>query len=203
MSRYATLRLAMLVATALSAAAVVQASACGISVPADIGEITDVKVVQSIEKREVVLPSVPAVSRAVSSPVPITTGRDAAVPKFAWPVRGNLVVSTCSNPLDWGRAGINIAAPEGTVVKAAADGVVVYAGDELKGYGKLVLISHSNGWVTAYAFNSKLLVKRWDQMRQGQSVALVGHDVDTFPQLHFEIRRGSQPLNPLDYLPNR
>ena len=103
----------------------------------------------------------------------------------------------------WGQAGINIAAPEGTVVKTAANGVVAYAGDELKGYGKLVLISHGNGWVTAYAFNSKLLVKRWDQVRQGQSVALVGHDVDTFPQLHFEIRRGSQPLNPLDYLPNR
>ena len=203
MSRYATLRLAMLVGTALSAAAVVQANACGASVPADIGEITDVKVVQSIEKREVVLPSGPAVSRAASSPVPITTGRGAAAPKFAWPVRGNLVVPICSNPPDWGRAGINIAAPEGTVVKAAADGVVAYAGDELKGYGKLVLISHSNGWVTAYAFNSKLLVKRRDQVRQGQSVALVGHDVDTFPQLHFEIRRGSQPLNPLYYLPNR
>jgi murein DD-endopeptidase MepM/ murein hydrolase activator NlpD len=88
-------------------------------------------------------------------------------------------------------------------VKTAANGVVAYAGDELKGYGKLVLISHGNGWVTAYAFNSKLLVKRWDQVRQGQSVALVGHNVDTFSQLHFEIRRGSQPLNPLDYLPNR
>jgi murein DD-endopeptidase MepM/ murein hydrolase activator NlpD len=200
MSRYATLTLATLVGTALSAATVVQANACDASVPADIGEITDVKVVQSIEKR--VLPSGPVVSRAVSSPAPITTGRDAAVPKFGWPVRGNLVVPICSNPPDWGRAGINIAAPEGTVVKAAADGVVTYAGDELKGYGKLVLISHSNGWVTAYAFNSKLLVKRRDQVRQGQSVALVGHDLDTFPQLHFEIRRGSQSLNPLDYLPN-
>src|ERR1700730_3595961 len=117
----------MLVSTALSAAAVVQANACGASVSSDISEITDVEAVQSIEKGEVVLPSGPAVSRAVSSPVPITTDLDAAVPKFAWPVRGNLVVPTCSNPPDWGQAGINIAAPEGTVVKTAANGVVAYA----------------------------------------------------------------------------
>src|ERR1700730_2360555 len=92
----------MLVSTALSAAAVVQANACGASVSSDISEITDVEAVQSIEKGEVVLPSGPAVSRAVSSPVPITTDLDAAVPKFAWPVRGNLVVPTCSNPPDLG-----------------------------------------------------------------------------------------------------
>jgi murein DD-endopeptidase MepM/ murein hydrolase activator NlpD len=118
-------------------------------------------------------------------------------PKFAWPVRGPIVVGceSTSNAID-------IAAPKGTVVKAAADGIVLYAGNELKGYGVLVLISHGNGWTTAYAYNSEALVKRGDQVRQGQSIARLG-DVAFSPELHFEIARRGKSVNPRGYLPRR
>jgi len=109
-------------------------------------------------------------------------------PKFIWPVRGDLDVSTCSNLSD----GIDIAAPQGTIVKAAADGIVTYAGNELKDYGNLMLIQHGDGWVTAYALNRELLVKRGDRVRQGQPIA----HMDSL--LHFEIRRGTQPIDPLE-----
>jgi murein DD-endopeptidase MepM/ murein hydrolase activator NlpD len=119
----------------------------------------------------------------------------AAHPKFAWPVRGQIVVG-CRSTSD----AVNIAAPEGTTVKAAADGTVLYAGNELKGYGVLVLISHGNGWKTLYAYNREALVKRGDQVRQGQSIARVG-DVGSSPELHFEIVKRGTAVNPRDYLP--
>lgn len=111
-----------------------------------------------------------------------------------------MVLETCA---DRHNDGINIAVPEGTVVKAAADGVVAYAGDELKGYGNVVVLRHSNGWATAYAFNSEVLVKRGDQVRQGQSIARVGRVAAvSFPGRHFEIRGTGEPVDPMDYLPN-
>jgi hypothetical protein len=113
---------------------------------------------------------------------------NAVAPTFIWPVRGDLEVSGCSNLSD----GINIAAAEGTIVNAAADGIVTYAGNELKAYGNLLLIQHGDGWVTAYALNRELLVKRGDRVRQGQPIARM----DSL--LHFEVRRGSQPINPLE-----
>jgi murein DD-endopeptidase MepM/ murein hydrolase activator NlpD len=115
------------------------------------------------------------------------------IQKFVWPVEGSLEVPTCSSPPD--RDYVNIAGPEGTIVRAAADGVVVYAGDELKDYGNLILIRHDDRWVTVYALNRKLLVKHGQQVRRGQRIARMG------PLLHFELRRGVQPLDPLDYLP--
>jgi murein DD-endopeptidase MepM/ murein hydrolase activator NlpD len=126
---------------------------------------------------------------------------EVADPTFSWPVRGQVVQDFCSNTL--GNPGISIAAPEGTLVKAAADGVVAYAGRDLKGYGGLILLRHRNGWVTAYAFNRELLVERGDQVRQGQSIARVGHTAEMGPALHFEIRRMTEPVDPTDYLPNR
>jgi murein DD-endopeptidase MepM/ murein hydrolase activator NlpD len=116
----------------------------------------------------------------------------AAPPKFAWPVRGRWEAA-CSDPSDGGY--VNIAAPEGTIVRGAADGLVVYAGDGLKNYGNLILIRHDETWVTIYALNRELLVKRGQQVRLGQQIAHMGS------LLHFEIRRGSHPVNPLDYLP--
>ena len=97
--------------------------------------------------------------------------------------------------------GINLAVPEGTPVKAADDGVVAYAGNELKGYGNLVLIRHANGYVTAYAHAKELLVKRGDQIKRGQVIANSGQtgNVDT-PQLHFEVRKGPAPLDPMPLL---
>jgi murein DD-endopeptidase MepM/ murein hydrolase activator NlpD len=97
--------------------------------------------------------------------------------------------------------GINLAVPEGTEVKAAEDGVVAYAGNELKGYGNLVLLRHSDGWMTAYAHNSQLLVKRGDTVKRGQNVARAGQTGGvSSPQVHFEIRKGSTPVDPKQYL---
>ena len=97
--------------------------------------------------------------------------------------------------------GINIAVPEGTPVKAAEDGVVAYAGNELKGYGNLVLVRHPNGYVTAYAHAKELLVKRGDQVKRGQVIAQSGQTGNVnAPQLHFEIRKGASPLDPTRFL---
>ncbi|NJL07483.1 MAG: M23 family metallopeptidase [Methylacidiphilales bacterium] len=97
--------------------------------------------------------------------------------------------------------GINIAVPEGATIKAAEDGVVAYAGSELKGYGNLVLIRHADGWVTAYAHNSEIMVKRGDTVRRGQNISRAGQSGSvTSPQLHFEVRRGSTPVDPVPLL---
>jgi murein DD-endopeptidase MepM/ murein hydrolase activator NlpD len=91
--------------------------------------------------------------------------------------------------------------PEGTAVKAAENGVVAYAGSELKGYGNLVLIRHPNGFVSAYANNGAIEVKRGDNVKRGQTIAKSGQtgNVAT-PQLHFELRKGSTPVDPTNYL---
>ena len=91
--------------------------------------------------------------------------------------------------------------PEGTPIKAAEDGVVAYAGNELKGYGNLVLVRHSNGFVTAYAHASELLVKRGETVKRGQVIAQGRPDRQRDrPQLHFEIRKGATPVDPTQYL---
>ncbi len=102
-------------------------------------------------------------------------------PTFKWPIRGQVVQDFCSNIL--GNPGINITVPEGTIVKAAADGVVAYAGHDLKGYGNLIMLRHRNGWATAYAFNRELLVKRGEQVREGRSIARVGYVAEIGPGL--------------------
>ena len=90
--------------------------------------------------------------------------------------------------------------PEGTPIKAAEDGTVTYAGNELKGYGNLVLIRHADGYVSAYANASRLLVKRGDPVKRGQVIAHAGQTGNvTSPQLHFEIRKGSTPVDPRKY----
>ena len=103
--------------------------------------------------------------------------------------------------LSGGNDGINISVPEGTQVKAAESGVVAYAGSELKGYGNLVLIRHPNGFVTAYAHNGDITVKRGDQVTRGQTIAKSGQSGNvSSPQLHFELRKGSTPVDPTNYL---
>jgi murein DD-endopeptidase MepM/ murein hydrolase activator NlpD len=120
---------------------------------------------------------------------------------FRWPVRGRIISAFGSKPSGEKNDGINLAVPEGTSVKAAEVGTVIYSGNELAGYGNLVLIRHADGWVTAYAHNSDLLVKRGDQVRRGQIIAHAGMTGSvTAPQVHFELRRGAKPVNPLDYL---
>jgi len=96
---------------------------------------------------------------------------------------------------------VNIAAPRGTPIRAAENGVVVYAGNELRGFGNLLLIRHDGGWMTAYGHAEELLVKRGDRIRRGQIIAKVGSTGNvTSPQLHFEIRRGTRAVNPREFL---
>ena len=123
---------------------------------------------------------------------------------FLWPVQGPVLSSYGGKESGVHNDGINIAAPRGTPVRAAENGVIVYAGEELKGFGKLLLIKHSDGWVTAYAHNQKLLVEQGDIVKRGQSVAKVGSTGSvTRPQLHFEVRRGTRAINPVTMMSPR
>ena len=133
---------------------------------------------------------------------------DAAAPParsgalFRWPVEGQLVANFGEADRDQFNEGINIAAPRGTAILAADNGVVAYAGNELRGYGNLVLLRHADGWVTAYAHADEILVSHGDSVQAGQRIATVGNSgAVSEPQLHFEIRRGSDSVNPLDHLP--
>jgi murein DD-endopeptidase MepM/ murein hydrolase activator NlpD len=138
---------------------------------------------------------------AAGSLAPIAPEQPAASAGFRWPVRGRIISGFGKKPNGERNDGINLAVPEGTSVKAAEDGTVIYAGNELKSYGNLVLIRHSNGWVSAYAHNSKLEVKRGDQVRRGQVVALSGMSGGvTTPQVHFELRKEATPVDPLQHL---
>jgi murein DD-endopeptidase MepM/ murein hydrolase activator NlpD len=130
-----------------------------------------------------------------------TVEPEGAIPSFRWPVKGRIIAAFGQRPNGVQNDGINLAVPEGTPVKAADDGVVAYAGNELKGYGNLVLIRHSNGYVSAYANASELMVKRGDNVKRGQVIAHAGQTGNvTSPQLHFEIRKGSTPVDPTKYL---
>jgi murein DD-endopeptidase MepM/ murein hydrolase activator NlpD len=123
------------------------------------------------------------------------------IPSFRWPVKGRIIAGFGPRPNGSQNDGINLAVPEGTPIKATDDGVVAYAGNELKGYGNLVLIRHSGGFVSAYANASKLLVKRGDTVKRGEVIARAGQTGNvTSPQLHFEIRKGSTPVDPTKYL---
>jgi murein DD-endopeptidase MepM/ murein hydrolase activator NlpD len=124
-----------------------------------------------------------------------------SLPKFRWPANGRVIAGFGSSANGQQNDGINIAVPENTPVKAAEDGVVAYAGSELKGYGNLVLVRHPNGYVTAYAHAAELLVKRGDQVKRGQVIARSGQTGNVnAPQLHFEIRKGALPLDPMKFL---
>ncbi|MEQ8356955.1 MAG: peptidoglycan DD-metalloendopeptidase family protein [Kiloniellaceae bacterium] len=133
-----------------------------------------------------------AATRAALAKLPPRAGAT-----FLWPVQGTLLSPFGAKEGGEHNDGINIAAPRGTTVRAAENGVVAYAGDELKGFGKLLLVKHDGGWVTAYAHNDDLLVGPGDSVRRGQSIARVGSsgNVDR-PQLHFEVRRGTKAVNP-------
>ena len=138
----------------------------------------------------------------LSGPSPAKTAEaTGALPSFRWPVRGRVIAAYGAKTNGKANDGINLAVPEGTPVKAADDGVVAYSGNELKGYGNLVLIRHANGYVTAYAHASELLVKRGDTIKRGQVIAKSGQSGEVAsPQLHFEIRKGSSPVDPLQFL---
>ena len=125
----------------------------------------------------------------------------AASAGFRWPVRGRIISGFGKKANGERNEGINLAVPEGTEVKAAENGTVIYAGNELKSYGNLVLIRHNGGWVSAYAHNSALQVKRGDTVTRGQVVALSGMSGGvTTPQVHFELRKDAMPVDPLQHM---
>ena len=135
-----------------------------------------------------------------TQPTPPTAAAKALA--FRWPVRGRVIGTFGSKPNGERNDGIDLAVPQGTEVRAAEDGVVAYAGNELKGYGKLVLIRHEDGYVTAYANASEILVKRNDHVHRGQVIAKSGETGGVqVPQLHFELRKGSTPVDPSQFLP--
>ncbi len=118
--------------------------------------------------------------------------------EFRWPARGRVISGFGGTGTN---EGINISVPDGTPVKAAEAGTVAYAGSEVKGYGNLVLIRHDNGYVSAYAHNGDLDVKRGQKVTRGQVIAKSGQSGNvTSPQLHFEIRKGATPIDPMPYL---
>jgi murein DD-endopeptidase MepM/ murein hydrolase activator NlpD len=126
-----------------------------------------------------------------------------SLPSFRWPARGQVIAGFGPQPGGLQNDGIDVAIPNGTPVRAADDGVVTYAGDELKGYGNLVLIRHGNGYVTAYAHANEVLVKHGDTVKRGQVIARSGATGTVKePELHFEIRKGATPVDPSTFLGN-
>lgn len=125
----------------------------------------------------------------------------AANDKLRWPVSGRIISGFGQRSDGTHNDGINMSVPLGTSVHAAEGGTVAYAGSELKGYGNLILLRHDNGWVTAYAHNDQLMVKRGDKVQRGQVISTAGRSgsVDQ-PQVHFELRQGSKPVDPVPFL---
>jgi murein DD-endopeptidase MepM/ murein hydrolase activator NlpD len=157
------------------------------------------------------MPTIPVASKSGNPPV-VPASTTAAVDdmvepasadgtSFRWPVRGRIIAGFGAKPNGEKNDGINLAVPEGTSVKAAEAGTVIYAGNELEGYGNLILIRHADDWVSAYAHNSDIKVKRGDTVRRGQTIGMAGMSGSVnSPQVHFELRKKAKPVNPLDYL---
>jgi len=155
------------------------------------------------ETTQAKMPSETKASARDPAPAPATEPKKTAMasetanPEFRWPARGRIIQGFKPG----GNDGINIAVPEGTSVKAAESGVVAYAGNELKGYGNLILIRHPNGFVSAYANNGDIEVKRGETVKRGQTIAKSGQSGNVAsPQLHFELRKGTKPVDPTQYL---
>jgi len=151
----------------------------------------------------------PASSPSTATPLPVTPvapaepptptrASDANLISWGWPASGKIIQGFNSNT-----KGIDIQGQVGDPVIAAASGKVMYAGNGVRGLGNLILLGHSNGFITAYAHNDKLLVKSGDSVSKGDKIALLGQTDTSSPRLHFEIRRSGTPVDPLSYLPKR
>jgi len=151
----------------------------------------------------------PPVSAPISTPTQTASLPVAPLPAppaqsghgFIWPLKGEVILEYGTTGHGQHNDGINIAAPRGTAVMAAESGVVAYAGNELRGFGNLLLIKHEGGWMTAYAHNDALLVKRGDVVKRGQKIAKVGDSGGVSQtQLHFEVRQGTRAVDPATVL---
>ena len=170
--------------------------------PVSVPPATKVAAITTDSQQKARLAQTSNVEEAPAAETPVKAAEaTGALPTFRWPVRGKVIAGYGAKTNGKSNDGINLAVPEGTPVKAAEDGVVAYSGNELKGYGNLVLVRHANGYVTAYAHASELLVKRGDTIKRGQIIAKSGQSGEVgSPQLHFEIRKGSNPVDPLQFL---
>ncbi len=131
----------------------------------------------------------------------VKTAKKTSSGAFRWPAQGRILKNFGERKRSGANDGIDISVPVGTPVKASENGTVIYSGSELEEFGNLILISHANGWVTAYGNASSRLVKRGDKVRRGQVIAKSGKSGNaTVPQLHFELRKDSRPVNPLKHL---
>ncbi len=149
----------------------------------------------AVQKAAVQAPAKPARLAAIPQPPP------RAGSKFLWPAKGKLLATFGPKQGGLHNDGINIAAPRGAPVRAAENGVVVYSGNELRGFGNLILIKHAGGWVTAYAHTEEIRVGRGQKVKRGQTIAKVGSSGNVSrPQLHFEIRKGSRAVDPRRFL---
>lgn len=159
-------------------------------------------------------------SGAVATPVPVTSpvssepssspgstsepastasrASDASLVSWGWPATGKIIQG-----FNGTTKGIDIEGEVGSPVLAAADGKVMYAGNGVRGLGNLILLGHTNGFITAYAHNQTLLVKTGATVKKGTKIATLGQTDASSPRLHFEIRRQGTPVNPLSYLPAR
>jgi murein DD-endopeptidase MepM/ murein hydrolase activator NlpD len=187
---------------ASASAAPVAQPAVAQAAPVSVPPVTKLAAVTSDAQQKARLAQTTNVEETPATETPMKASEaTGALPTFRWPVRGKVITSYGAKTNGKANDGINLAVPEGTPVKAAEDGVVAYSGNELKGYGNLVLVRHSNGYVTAYAHASELLVKRGDTIKRGQIIAKSGQSGEaSSPQLHFEIRKGSTPVDPLQFL---
>jgi murein DD-endopeptidase MepM/ murein hydrolase activator NlpD len=189
----------------------VHSSASGVITEQDIAPPTNAKqapdkpmlLTQPTQTASPIPLSAPAPAPApqkISSIAP-TTPLPTTAPQFSWPLNGSILSDFGSKADGQKNDGLDIGAPQGTSVRAAAMGDVVYVGDNVAGFGNLILIRHGGGYATAYGHVQNPLVKRGDRVALGQAIAQVGKSGNAVtPQLHFEVRKGTQAVNPETYL---
>ena len=155
----------------------------------------DAHVNETMSASSAVTPSAPLAAPSNPEPVPARSG------KFLKPVSGNIISAYGTKADGQHNDGINIQAMRGDAVRAAENGTVAYVGNEIEGYGNMILLRHEDQYVTAYAHLAKTLVKKGDVIRRGQTIGTVGSTgfVDK-PQLHFEIRKGNKAVDPADLI---
>lgn len=181
-----------------------------------IGQTLKVPTLQSAPDAEIMVAGLPSTASQAKMPapgtIPVVARHDRKIPdprprsdrSFIWPVRGPILIGFGDRGKGLFNDGINIAAKRGTPVRAAENGVVVYSGNELRGFGNLILLKHADGWSTAYAHNSALLARIGDRVRRGQVIARVGNTGSVArPQLHFELRRRQAAVDPEQHLSTR
>lgn len=137
-----------------------------------------------------------APAAASADPGNVTPAADASKIAMVWPAKGEIIQTFTPET-----KGIDIAGALGEPVVAAAGGNVVFAGNAVRGFGNLVIVDHGDGFITAYAHNEKLMVKKGDAVNKSQQIATLGQSATSSPRLHFEVRRNGTPVNPLRYLP--